>query len=393
MKILTYNSILESNLSYSHTMRQLLSQTQSVNGEKVEWLYGTYEQAFPFPVQRELCTYIPTRITDAPTYEQAIAQFKPDAVFMHDDPQRCNWLPNVKNIPTFYWLPWDNEDPRIQMHASLINKVSRCVMVAKFAQKFAQQIGCNVGQIYNPINTDIYHPDPKAGKDLREKLNIPQDHKLLLWVGRPGWRKRLMHVAAAAAQVIKKDPTVHLMLHMDVNDPGMGYRLQELLHALDIQGANKVIIPGDLNFQTGYPPEVLNAIYNASDLYIAAHGGEGAGLPLFESLSCGKPIIATDYTTTQEIAGYEQRGGDMIGTRGVGVKIAEVFEDKGIMRPYIDMKDYVSKIEMLLKKPDLCVEMGKAGRLFVQKEVDYRVVGAKWQEEFKNIQVNEMKLK
>jgi len=370
-------------------MRQTIDQLQDIYGEKIEWYYGAYETNLPMVVPRANFSYIPSRFDASmtPTNFNDIKNLvKPNVLFMHDDPQRCLWMGDV-DVPSIYWLPWDNEDPRITQ-LPLLDKVDRTVMVAKFAQKIAQNLGYECGQIYNPINTDVYHPDSEAGKRLKQRIGIPEDDQILLWVGRPGWRKRLMHTIEVAARVMKKNPKVHLMLHMDQHDPGLGYNIAEFLHAREVLGNKKVIIPGDLNFGQGYPQEVMNEIYNAADIYIATNGGEGMNLCAAEAMSCGKPIIMTDVTTTQEFAGYEQRGGEMIGPRGIGVKQALNFEDKGIVRPYVDINDFVAKTEMLLSDKDLQQRMGKAGRLFVQKEVDYRVVGAKWKEELDKFRLN-----
>jgi len=374
-------------------MRQTIDQLQDIYGEKVEWYYGAYETNLPMVVSREKFTYIPSKF-DAnmtPTNFNDIKNLiHPNLLFMHDDPQRCLWMANV-DVPTVYWLPWDNEDPRTTQ-LPLLDKVDRTVMVAKFAQKIAQNLGYECGQIYNPINTDVYHPDPEAGKRLKARIGIPEDDQILLWVGRPGWRKRLMHTIEVAARIMKKNPKVHLMLHMDQHDPGMGYNIAEFLHAREVLGNKKVIIPGDLNYGQGYPQETMNEIYNAADIYIATNGGEGMNLCVAEAMSCGKPFIMTDVTTTMEFAGYDVRGGDMIGPRGIGVKQALNFEDKGIIRPYVDIDDFVKKTEMLLADKDLQHKMGKAGRLFVQKEVDYRVVGAKWKEELDKFRLNVVKV-
>jgi len=377
-RALSFNVLLESNLSYAHTMRQLFDQTR----DKVEWFYGPYGQQMPFVVDRGAWKYVPTQWQgETPLNIGAlIEQTKSDFIFMHDDPQRVQWM-QQSPIPTLYWLPWDNEDPRVAQ-LPLIDKVSRTVVVAKFAQDIAERNGFDVGQIYNPIDTEAYHPDPEAGKRFKKRIGIPEDDQLILWVGRPGWRKRLLHTLAIGAKLTEGNPHRHLLLHMDTNDPGMAYDVREALHAFGCLNGDRVIFPGNFRFDVGFPTEVMNEMYNACDVYISANAGEGMNLPAVEAMSCGKPIVMTDVATTREFCHYEERGGDMIGKCGIGAKVAVQYEDKGIIRPSVDIADMVRKVDILLRDESLRNSMGKNGRLFCQKEVDKRVVGARWKQEF-----------
>jgi len=270
-KALSFNVLLESNLSYAHTMRQLFEQTR----DKVDWYYGAYGQQIPFIIDRGMWKYVPVQWQhETPAnLEGLMNQIKPDFIFMHDDPQRVQWLAQSP-IPTLYWLPWDNEDPRVAQ-LPLIDKVSRTVVVAKFAQNIAERNGFDVGQIYNPIDTEVYHPDPEAGKRFKQRIGVPEDDQLILWVGRPGWRKRLLHILAIGAKLTEGNKHRHLLLHMDTNDPGMAYDIREALHSFGCLNGDRVIFPGNFRFDTGFPTEVMNEMYNACDLYIAPHGGEG----------------------------------------------------------------------------------------------------------------------
>jgi glycosyltransferase involved in cell wall biosynthesis len=249
-----------------------------------------------------------------------------------------------------------------------------------------QNNGYKADQVYNPIDTEAYHPDPEARKHILEMFHIPEDHKIITWVGRPGWRKRFIHIIEIAARIITKNPKVHLFLHTDMNDPSLGFNPRELLYARGLTKENAVLFPQGINYDHGYPVEFMNQIYNATDVYISP-AEEGMGLPQCEAMSCGKPFVATDTTTCQELAGYEGRG-TIIGKRGIGINRGNTFIDKGILRPYANLEDFVKQTEWLLENPSECKKMGEAGRLFVQKEVDKRVVGTKLMNIFEKFRVN-----
>jgi len=386
IKIYSQNVPLETTLSYALTMQQLIEQCRTLpNGENIEWYYGNYGLNLPFIVPRKNYYAVPCDIRNdnymPVNFDQVMNMVKPDLIFIHDDPQRCiSFFERVVHTPIIYWLPWDSEDPNTRMAIDGVKNVDYLCVVAKFAQKIMQDMGFKCDQIYNPIDTSVYKPNPEAGLKLRKECNIPEDHKIITWVGRAGWRKRIPDLLAIASKIINKpNSKTHLLLHMDINGEfNNNISFIELLHSYNLLGEGKVIYPRELHPDNAYPIEKMVEIYNATDIYITTHGGEGHCLPISEAQSCGKPFIATDVTTTMEFADYKIRGNDMIGSRGIGVKQDFVFPNKGIMRPCVSIDDFVKQTEYLLADDNLRKQMGKEGRKFVIQEVDKRVVGAKW---------------
>jgi glycosyltransferase involved in cell wall biosynthesis len=133
------------------------------------------------------------------------------------------------------------------------------------------------------------------------------------------------------------------------------------------------------------PSMVYNLEVDEDHTYCLEQGIVHNCLPIVEAMACQKPFVATDYSTTQEFAGYENRGGEMKGSRGFGAKIGLMFQDKGVMRPYVNIEDFCDKVKLLIKDPDLCLEMGKAGRKFAIKECSCEVVGNKFTKLFDEV--------
>lgn len=373
-RIFTANVPLDSNLSYAQTMRRVISRLQ-----EYEWIYGTYGYNGPI-IRANLSLVAPFSLgpTGMPeNFAPLLQEVRPNLFFIHEDIQRCPWFKLDRSIPLIYWMPWDNEDPNWEMSREIVRSADVVIAVAKFAQAYMQQLHIPCLQVYNPVDTSIYKPNKKAGDDLKERLGIPKDDKVITWVGRPGWRKRFFHLIDIIEGVRKKMDNVHLLLFTDIKDPSLGFLPQELLYGRGLLKNKAVVWPDDLRFDVGLPEQVLNAVYNATDVYIAPHGGEGMGLPIAEAMATEKPFIATDYSTTQEFANYPERGKNMVGTRGIGIKPGMFFLDKGIMRPYVDIQEFIDQTIMLLKNPDLCASMGKEGRKFVTEECDCDVVAQK----------------
>ena len=66
--------------------------------------------------------------------------------------------------------------------------------------------------------------------------------------------------------------------------------------------------PGTFNPGVGFPVNILNEIYNASDLYLTTAWGEGWGLTVTEAMCCHVPVVAPANTSLIEILDSGNRG-------------------------------------------------------------------------------------
>jgi len=393
MNIFTANVKLYSNLSYGIMARRLFSSLKNIPTildeklvpEKINWYYGEYGKTHDTELKTELATLLsfPMDNQVSNRINSYVDKYKIDLIMMHDDLQRCEWFRTVNHAPVLYWVPWDNEDTRFTALRGNLKHTDRIVVVGKFAQNILNKFGHDVEQVYDPIETDVYKPDLEARAKFRAQVNIPDDEPIITFVGRPGWRKRITHTIKVAADVIKRYPKAHFIFHSDLQEKSWGgINPKELFYSHGLLGGKKLITSSKLRFDVGYPEDFMNQLYNATDIYFSPHGGEGMGLPLAEAMSAGKPIVATDYTTTQEFCDYE-KGSDLIGKRGCGVRIGNVdgkkmlFADRGVIRPYADLEHMVDQIGYLIENPDVAKKMGKAGREYAVAEIDKRVVAGK----------------
>lgn len=396
MKIFTANVMLHTNLSYAIMARRLISALTTVERERlgkkeqepVEWIYGEYGSNNTLEYKKDNLTLVPFPFDQNgnPTLLGEIwKNHQPELIMMHDDGQRVGWMAQQPFAPVLYWIPLDHENPIIRHE--VLSGADRIVSVSKFGQKKIQEAGYDCEQVYDPIDTSVYYPDPLAGKKLRDMMGIPDDDYIITFIGRPNWRKRPAHIIKVAAKVIKKNPKVHFLLHSDLRDPSwgnpQGMNVRELLYMEGLSDSPKAVLtPADLRFDVGHPENVMQSIFNATDVYFSPHGGEGMGLPIAEAMSAGKPFVCTDYTTTQEFAGYKDKL-DMYGPRGVGAKIGRIdgkefiVDDMGVPRPYCDLDDMADKILYLLENKDLRDKMGIAGRKYAVKNIDKSVVASK----------------
>lgn len=127
--------------------------------------------------------------------------------------------------------------------------------------------------IYFPIPQEYRQLDNKKGS--RQKLNLPEDKKLVLSVSTDLNRKNLSKVREAIMFL------------------GDDYKLVRV---------GKSIMEGDISFQ-GVSYVTMNEIYNACDVMLFPSLYEGFGYPLVEAFAAGLPVVASDIEVFRETSG------------------------------------------------------------------------------------------
>jgi glycosyltransferase involved in cell wall biosynthesis len=112
-------------------------------------------------------------------------------------------------------------------------------------------------------------------------------------------RKMIPNLFQAFKEFKKDKEDVILFCHCDPLDP-QGWNL---LDYCNLEGlvVGKDVFFGLQRYSLGIPEPRVNMIYNMFDIHVLPTTGEGFGLPIIESLACGIPNIATDYTSCREL--------------------------------------------------------------------------------------------
>ena len=127
--------------------------------------------------------------------------------------------------------------------------------------------------ISNGVDTDFFHPvSVKEKMALRKELNLPENEKLILSIGRFVPKKGLDIFIKAA------DPDYQLVLVSRGNfEPYL-------------KSAN-----GKVHIIDPIPQEKLKKIYQACDIFVLAAAGEDVfSLVLMEAMACGLPVITSN---------------------------------------------------------------------------------------------------
>jgi len=320
------------------------------------------------------------------TLNNVIKHTNPLCVFSMGDIHHYNQIPIGKRLqnPWVSWFPWDNHD--IESLLRLKNTIEEPdvkITMNKFSFDLLKQYQVDVdGMIYNIVDTNVFKPltTKELNKQKLEKLNpYIKNKKILLFVGRPNWRKNLEFLIMAFKEITRIRDDVLLYLHVDFNDEGVFDKpnIHKLIHGGGL--AKKIIYTEKNKWTQGIEAEFLNRLYNVVDLYVSPHGGEGFGLPFCEAMACGVPFVATDCTSMPEFAED--------GKRGLLAKVATSKLEKGVYRPWVDIKDFVDKILYLLDNDEERKKMGRRGIYWVRKNCSKTKIASQWQQVFEKLNV------
>ena len=159
-----------------------------------------------------------------------------------------------------------------------------------------------LGVIPHGLDTSKFFPMERD--EARRQLGLPLDKFIVLNANRNQPRKQIDLTIKAFAQFAKDKEDAMLYLHMSEKD--LGWDVRALFEAemkkqgLDSNG-RLIMTSNNINYMDAPPDELLNKIYNASDVGINTANGEGWGLVPFEHASCKRPLVLPDHTSFADI--------------------------------------------------------------------------------------------
>ena len=166
----------------------------------------------------------------------------------------------------------------------------------------------------DPEKTEVVHHAVDAAKysyvesDIRERLEIPRNTPLVLFVGRLEARKGVHILCRAIPGIIRTIPATRFVLvGRDTNSaPNNGSVKAHIRKQAEDDGF------GDhLMFIDFLPEDELIKLYSACDLLVIPSLHESFGLVALEAMACGKPVVATATGLVPEL-GLDGTGGIMV---------------------------------------------------------------------------------
>ena len=142
--------------------------------------------------------------------------------------------------------------------------------------------------IYGGVDPLRYKPQKGTFDNLKKKYGIPEEKKVVLFLGSEEHRKNFHVVLRAFAHLKLRFSDVVLLKVGNAGKSGLRERNMRLIHRLGISR--------DVIF-TGYVPEEdTPKLYNLAEVFPFPTLYEGAiSLPVIEAMACGCPVISTKY--------------------------------------------------------------------------------------------------
>jgi glycosyltransferase involved in cell wall biosynthesis len=268
----------------------------------------------------------------------------------------------------------------------------------------------NLQFIYHGVDTEVFHPLSSAEKEYARKviIGVTPDKLVIGIVARNQPRKAFdklfesyfyilngAYVRCKSCEkitvfpydVIKKEfyvvdsckycrskdivqgkprDDIRLYVHGAVVD--CGWDLLDLQTDFNLNG--KVLVNPALRIGSGVSEHTLNSVYNSFDIFTLPTRGEGFGLPVLEAMSCGVPIVVTDYSAHPE---WCKEGGIL-----VPPVVLEAEPLTNIRRAIIDMDCYVDALLRLIDSAELREKYGAAGRKKAES-FDWKIICSQWE--------------
>lgn len=274
------------------------------------------------------------------------------------------------DIPLFHYCPVEGVGlpPR---WAAFWQRVQPIAMSNFGAEQIELVMGHRPPMAYHGVDTSAFFPVSAAtpivlrGANDLHILKSKADCKRFfgadpnsLWLFRADRnmpRKRYASLFRSVAPVLAKHPNVSLVYHCLTDD--QGGNLDDEKSKFHPAIAQRMISTGFHDRNGGIDRKVLNALYNAADIYVST-SAEGFGLTIAEALACGTPAVAMDYSSVTEV----------VGMAGSLVKPAFLVDNEyAHWWAGVDETAFSEAVEYLVTHKQKRIQLGKLGPIHVMR--------------------------
>ena len=261
--------------------------------------------------------------------KQMIAIEKPDALMMFTDPRYWVWLFQMeheirKEMPIIYLNIWDDL-PYPMYNKSFYESCDALLAISKQTENINRVVlGPEltdekvIKYVPHGINENIFfpitpeHPEYLTLQEFKKQLFNGKEYDFILHYNARNIRRKSVPDLMLAWKIFMdglpedKKAKCAFVLHTQVVDE----------NGTDLQAVKDMMFGNEeynIIFDQGrHPAEVMNLLYNATDVTALVSSNEGWGLSLTEAMMCGKPIIATVTGGMQDQMRFEDENGEWI---------------------------------------------------------------------------------
>jgi glycosyltransferase involved in cell wall biosynthesis len=285
-------------------------------------------------------------------------------------------------------VPWLVADGYIANYQDVLNTLPLILVTSNWVKEMYIRDGIkgdNIEVLPVGCDTDSFIPhspdDPKI-KAVRESLGVSPDQIMILTVGGDAASKGAQEVMMALALIDTKAPDWKYVCKVWPQPRTIKQNIADLEMAAQL-GIEKNVTYATNTISRTFMPYLIGAC----DIYAAPSRLEGFGMPQVEAGSCEKPVIGIRamgmldtlvHEETAFLADVSQRivvdrvtlGDDS----GFEKRHRVIFKEPRTVDYRADVHDIGKYLMILMTDAALREKMGKAARLRVVKNYDYRVV-------------------
>lgn len=327
-----------------------------------------------------------------------IQQMDYDILFLLQDSFILDFMPTVlpsmmsqgKKFKSICYYPIDGT-PKEQWIRN-VDAADRLVAYSKFGAEQSKLVypACKEPRII-PHGANLTDFKPMNKDDVENFRNMyfgkHADKFIVTNLNRNQHRKDIPRTIAAFKEFRKEVPNSILYLHMASKD--QGWNLLEVIKSYGFDNKNDVLFPENFGPNQGYPREIVNMIYNASDLVVSTTIGEGWGLSWVEAMATKTPVLMPDNTVMREVI-TEDKG--YLCDSGSNPALFTVLpNDNEVIRPIVDVADMAKKMVHIHNNYEEALEKANTAYNWVKKELNWQGnIGKMWVSLFDELH-NELK--
>ena len=159
----------------------------------------------------------------------------------------------------------------------------------------------------------------EQAKRVREKLSIPKNANVLLFVGRVGKEKNIAFLIHTLQKIREQNSKTILLI------VGDGHQVKELKRL-----AKQLRIENAVYFAGAVPHDDIAAYYHAANIFTFSSFSETQGIVLLEAAASSLPIVALKDDAFTEVV-FDGKNGFLVGDSSVGsftTKVLHLINDK-----------------------------------------------------------------
>ena len=308
-----------------------------------------------------------------------ISQMDYDVLFFLQDTFILSFLPELmkhlqahgKKQKSIVYFPIDGE-PKEQW----IKNVDVCdylVAYSEFGKEASERVYPAVKPIQvisHGVNTLDYSVVNKAEVESFRKQYFGKvaDKFIFTNVNRNQQRKDIPRTIAAFTEFRKQVKDSVLYLHSAKVD--QGWDLPEVIKSYGLNMTEDVVMPERFGPNQGYPRQIVNLIYNASDCVISTTLGEGFGLAWIEAMVTKTPIIMPNNTMMSEF--INEDNGYLVKSGTNSSLFTVLPNDNEVRRPLVNVGDMVEKMLDVYNNPEEAKRRAENAYNWVTMKMDWQ---------------------